>query len=185
MLRYEREGLERLTRDRERLAKAAVDGRAAEMKADFERKISAEYSFDQDPVWKEAYQRAQLELHQANQKIASECEKLGIPRQFAPGIDVRWCSRGENMVKTRREELRKSAYAEIDVLTKNAKTQIGVAASGVRVRLLEGNLTSDDAKQFLESMPSIEDLMPMLSLKAIEQKAKLQPILQAANDDDQ
>ena len=178
MRRFEREGLERMTRDRERLAKGAADARAAEMKSDFERKISAVYSFDQDPVWKEAYSRARLELDQANQKIADECLKLGIPPQFAPRIDGHWYSRGENAAKERREELRRVAYTEIDAAAKNAKTQIGLAASDVRVRLLEGSLESDEAKRFLESMPTVEELMPMLSMEAIEEKTKLRGMLQ-------
>jgi len=50
MIRRERKDLDRLSRDRERLAKAAA--RAAELKADFEQQIATVYSFDNDSVWK-------------------------------------------------------------------------------------------------------------------------------------
>lgn len=69
MLRREREDLERLSRDRERLAKAGVDARAAELKADFEQQLAAEYSWDQNEVWKVAYLRAEEVVRQANSDI--------------------------------------------------------------------------------------------------------------------
>lgn len=57
MLRWEREELERLTRDRERIARGATDARAAEMKSDFEKQIAADYSFDQSAIWTQAVER--------------------------------------------------------------------------------------------------------------------------------
>ena len=66
--------------------------------------------------------------------------------------------------------MRKAADAEIDAQRKNAKVKISLLASEIRVRLLAGSLESEEAKQFLESMPTVTDLMPVLSLKRIEQK---------------
>jgi hypothetical protein len=116
MPRYEREMLERQTRDRERAAKVLTEERAAEMKADFERKLAASYSFDQDAVWKEAHRIAEEAMKQAKHLIAERCQQLGIPPQFSPGLDLYWRSRGENACSDRRAELRRVAYAEIEAL---------------------------------------------------------------------
>jgi DNA-binding NarL/FixJ family response regulator len=131
MTRYEREAIERHTRDRERAAKVLTEERIAEMKADFERKLAAQYSFDQDPVWKEAHRLADEVVKQSNQLVAERCQQLGIPPQFAPDFSLSWYSRGENACSGRRAELRRVAYAEIEALAKNAKAKITLAACNV------------------------------------------------------
>ena len=54
MTRTERTELGRLIRQRERVMKTAAAQRAAELRADFERQLAAEYQFDDDEVWKAA-----------------------------------------------------------------------------------------------------------------------------------
>jgi len=98
--RRERDDLERLSRDRERIAKAAVDVRAAELKADLERQLSTTYSFDQDAVWEEAHRASAEVVEQANRAIADQCNKLGIPPQFAPAMDLHWYGRGRTPAKS-------------------------------------------------------------------------------------
>ena|SRR5271155_1963630 len=170
MLRREKEDIERLSRDRERLAKAAADTRAAELKADFEQQISAIYHFDQNETWKEAHDRVEEAVNEANKSVACICKQLGIPPQFAPGLSVQWYSRGENASRQRREELRRAAYAQIELMTKKAKTRISLKASEFRVKLVEESLTTDDAKKFLAALPTVESLMPKLSLSEVEKK---------------
>jgi hypothetical protein len=66
----------------------------------------------------------------------------------------------------------------IDALAKDAKNRIAHAASDVRLRLLSSSLQSDDAKTFLESMPSAAELMPNFSLAEVEKEVKLRGMLQ-------
>lgn len=168
MPQHELNRLERMSRDQERADKARADARAAELKADFEEQISATYSFDQDEVWKEANKLAEEAVRNASRVIADRCQQLGIPKDFAPGLNLSWYGHGQNAMKDRRDELRKAACARIDALAKSAKAQIGMAASQCRVRLLSGSLESDDAKAFLASMPRPDDLMPKLALEEME-----------------
>jgi hypothetical protein len=168
MLRRERESVEGLSRDVEQLAKAAADVRATELATDFEQQLATIYSFDQQPVWEEAHRLADVAVSQAQSQIAEQYVKLGIPREFAPHINLHWDDRGENASKKRRAELRKVAYTQIEALTKAAKTQISLAASKRRIRLMSGSLDSDEAKKFSESMPTALDMMPKLSLSEIE-----------------
>jgi hypothetical protein len=168
IFRRERESLERLSRDVEQLAKADADVRAKELATDFEQQLAAIYSFDQQPVWEEAHRLADVAVNQAQSQIAEECVKLRIPREFAPRINLHCDDCGENASKKRRAELRKAAYTKIEVLNKAAKTQISLAASKRRIRLMSGPLDSDEATKFSESMPTALEMMPKLSLNEIE-----------------
>jgi hypothetical protein len=53
-----------------------------------------------------------------------------------------------------------------------------LAACNVRDFLLAGSLESEEAKQFLTSMPTVEKLMPLLSLETIEKNTKQLGMLQ-------
>ena len=168
MQRREREDLEKLSRDRERLAKAAADARASDLKANFEQQLAAEYSYDQDPIWKQATEEANKAVTEAQATVKAQCVKLGIPPTFAPSLSLSWHHRGENGIKARREELRRVAYTRIESMVKDAKVKIGLACCEVRVKLLSGSLQSKEARAFLESMPTVQDLMPHLSLPKIQ-----------------
>jgi hypothetical protein len=67
-----------------------------------------------------------------------------------------------------RAELRKAAYTKIEALNKAAKTQISLAASKRRIRLMSGPLDSDEATKFSESIPTALEMMPKLFLNEIE-----------------
>jgi hypothetical protein len=168
MQRREREDLEKMCRDRERLAKAACDARASDLKANFEQQMAATYSFDSDEVWKKAAEMADKTVKEANIAIAAQCEQLGIPKEFAPQLNLAWYSRGENASKERRVELRKVAYTRIDAQVKDAKATIALTSCDYRVKLISGSLESDEARAFLEQMPTVVDLMPKFTLAQIE-----------------
>jgi hypothetical protein len=60
------------------------------------------------------------------------------------------------------------AKASADARGPELKTAL--SASGVRLRLVEGSLETEDSKKFMESMPTAVDLMPQLSLPQIEEQ---------------
>ena len=72
--RAEREDIPRIARGRERLAKAAAKQRSAELQADVDAKLAAQCSFDQRVTWRSAYAAAA----EADEKIANECQRLGM-----------------------------------------------------------------------------------------------------------
>jgi len=147
----ERESLVKLCRQRERLAKLAADARAAEMRADFEKQLAAIYSYDDHAVWRRAHDAAADAVRQAQKLIEASLKDLGIPRQFAPQLELRWYGRGENAAKARRAELIRVATSRIDAITKQAKHQIEAASVEVQTGLLAGSLESDDP-----SVPGID-----------------------------
>ena len=62
MTRHEREDLQRLIRQREKVQKSAAKERSAQLLADFENQMGAEYAFDDDAVWAEATKAAAREV---------------------------------------------------------------------------------------------------------------------------
>jgi hypothetical protein len=167
MTRGEIANLERLIRKREKVLRAAIEQRTAELKADFEAQMAVQYSFDADPVWKQAFTLAKEAAKAAQTQVGARCEELGIPREFAPSLECYWYGRGENAVKARRAELRQKADAEIEALKKSARTKIELWSLNAQTDLAAQTLTSDAAKTFLQNMPSTEDLMPKLEYQQV------------------
>jgi len=167
MTRREREDLAKLVRRRERLAKATTVARAAELRADFEEQLATEYD-PLDAMWREAYEDAERRVQELNAQIAERCQEAGIPARFAPSAHMGWLSRGENYSAKRRTELRKVAETRIAASEKAAKAEIERRSVDVQTALIAGGLESDEARTFLESIPSAAGLMPQLSVAAIE-----------------
>jgi hypothetical protein len=89
MSKSEREDLQRLVRQREKVLKTAAKQRLAEILADFEQQIASIYSYDQDEVWRGAHAAAEAVVADGRKIIAERCHELGIPREFAPTLPVR------------------------------------------------------------------------------------------------
>jgi hypothetical protein len=171
MPKGEREDLQRLIRQREKVLKSAAKQRSAELLADFENQLASQYAFDDDKVWKEAAALTEQELAKANAKIAARSAALGIPAQFAPRLAIGWQSRGENSVKDRRAELRKVAVTRIEAIEAKAITEIQLSCLGAQERVALAGLTSEAARLFIEKLPGIETLMPRLSYDEIAGEA--------------
>jgi hypothetical protein len=168
MTKYEREDLQRLVRQREKVLKSAAKQRSAEVLADFENQMGQEFSFDQDEVWAEASRLAEAAVSKAKEQIKARCREIGIPDRFAPRLSLTWCNRGYgNLIKERREELRKMAVTAIEAQEQKAKTQIELSCLDAQEKLALAGLTSDAARGFIEALPSIADLMPRLSFAEV------------------
>lgn len=168
--RNETHDLSMIIKDRARVLKAHAEEQAAACMADFEKKLAAIYSFDQDEVWKEATEEALKVVRESQEKIAKRCEELGIPKTFAPSISASWHGRGENLLAERRTELRRVAKASIEAMTKAAITKVEKQSLDLRTQVVAMGLLSDDAKVFLESLAPVEDAMQTLDFGEIEQK---------------
>lgn len=168
MTKSERTELGQLIRKRERFLKAQAVERSAAMLSEFESKCAAIYSFDQDDVWKESFAEAEKVVADAERIIAERAATLGIPKEFAPSINLHWYGRGENAVAKRRTELRMAAKAKIAKLEKAAIVKIEHMSLEAQTEIIANGLVTDAAKGFLEQMPSIEMLMPTLDDKEIK-----------------
>jgi hypothetical protein len=173
MSKGEREDLQRLVRQREKVLKSAAKQRSAELIADFENQMGQEYSFDQDEVWAAAEKAAAVHVKKAQAIIAARCAELGIPKEFAPNVSLHWYARGYgNSLEKRRVELRKMAATQIAAIEAKAITQIEVSSLDAQTRLAVAGLSSEAARGFLEALPSIDVLMPRLTFAEVAGEAE-------------
>ena len=171
MTRTERQDLLHICRQRERVARTEAVAVAARRKADFEAQLARVYSFDEDEVWKAATTAAKECTRECADRIAAECDKLGIPRWARPELSVPyWSSRGENAVSRRRTELTKVAHARIDQHLKETIHAIQRASVEIQTQLVAEGLTSAGAKAFLESIPTPAQLMPTVTVEEIQKQ---------------
>jgi len=172
MTKSEREDLQRLLRQREKVQKSAVKLRSSKLLADFENALASEFSFDDDQVWAEAAKAAQGEVDKAQRRVAARCRDLGIPEKFAPSLNLTWRNRGwDNALKERRDELRRVAKSRIDALEKDALLCIEQASVEAQTELAIAGLTSEAARDFFTKLPTVESLMPALSYEEIAGEA--------------
>jgi hypothetical protein len=172
MPKSEREDLQRLIRQREKVLKSAAKQRSAELLADFENQMGQQHSFDDDHVWAEAAKIANAAVSKVQEQIKARCRELGIPDRFAPSITLGWHHRGYgNSLKERRDELRKMAETAIEAQEQKARTQIELSCLDAQEKLALAGLTSDAARGFIEALPSITDLMPRLSFAEVAGEA--------------
>lgn len=179
MSRSEREDLQRLIKQRERVLKSAAALRSAELLADFDNQLAAEFRFDDDETWETAAAIAQEAVARAQTIVADRCEELGIPREFAPSLSVAWSARGYgNGVKARREELRRAAKTRITAMEQSAILRIETASVDGQTQLALAGMTSDAATQFVRGLPQVEDLMSRFSVAELIEGAKPPPSAQ-------
>jgi hypothetical protein len=136
MTKGEREDLQRLVRQREKVLKSAARQRTAELIADFENQMGQEYAFDQDEVWAAAERAAEVHVKKAQAIIAARCRELGVPSEFAPNITPHWHNRGYgNSIEKRRAELRKVAETAIAAIESKAVTQIELSCLDAQTQI--------------------------------------------------
>jgi hypothetical protein len=167
MLRSERETLLMLCREREMLAKKKIDVRAVQREAEFECQLAAAYSFDSRPNWQLLYQKAQTMEREINERIRRDCDGLRIPRAFAPSVHVQWWDRGENGCQKRRAELRRAFDVKNEQDKMESKLAIQQKSLDIRMQLMADGLESAQAKAFLETMPTPEQLMPVVTIDEV------------------
>lgn len=167
MTKAEREALAKLIRQRERLAKTAAAERSAALLADFEQQADREYRWNEDDVWKAAVLAAKEEIAKAQVKIADRCRELGIPQPFAPTLSVAWHQQ-RAAAGGERAKMRQVAKRRIEQIEATARTAIERASVAAQEALLTGGLTTEAARLFAESLPSVEELMPSLQMADLQ-----------------
>jgi hypothetical protein len=167
MTKGEREELSRVVRMRAKLARSMVTERGAQLLADVEAQLSAEYASGHE-AWAHIVSAAQDAVREADSRVAAICREMGIREEFRPGLSISWYGRGENADKSRRAELRKLAERRVQAAERQAKLTIDSWEAKVRTELIAGGLTSGAARAFLERMPEPEALMPPMAIAELE-----------------
>ena len=168
--RQETHDLSMIIKDRLKVLKAHAEEQAAVLMADFEQKLAAEYSYDQDEVWEQATKVAADVVKDAQEKIEARCVELGIPRALAPELKLSWNGRGQARTAERRAELRRVAKTQIDAMVKAAVTRIEKQSLDLRTQVVSMGLLSPDARLFLDSLAPVDEAMTSLDFGQIQQR---------------
>jgi hypothetical protein len=170
MLKAERLELSKLVRQRAKVAKGEADQRASLLRADFEEQLAAIHPLDHQ-AWDSLTEEVVERIKAVNKEIAKRSAELGIPERFCPSICWSWRSRGENLIKDRRTELRMVAQTRITERVKRAKCEIDRRSVDLQTQLAQDGLETEQAKKFLAALPSVEELLPTLAFKELEDDA--------------
>jgi hypothetical protein len=174
MTKHERDQLLQLVKKRERVMKVKAQERSATLLAEFDAQSAKVYHWDDDEVWAQVKERAEQAIEQAQIEIAARCKELGIPPEFAPGLQMFWHGRGHNAAAERRAELRRAAKSRIEAIEKEALSQIEALSLEAQTAIISHGLESEAAKSFLEKMPTLETLMPPLQVNDIQKLVEAQ-----------
>jgi hypothetical protein len=172
----EREQLSRAIRMREKVAKSELRARGSKALADFEVQLQAEYSYNDDAVWKEAMEKVQPIAAEAQRIVAERSHELGIPKRFAPSLGMGW--NGKAAAKSEYADLRRLASTRIDAKVARGLVTIETEAARLQVELISGAIQSVEGKAFLERIPSADSLIPALGL------GELKKLLSIEQDED-
>jgi hypothetical protein len=173
MTKGERTELAQLARKREKVAIADLAARSAGLIAQFDELLASEFAWDHDETWALAYRTAEAAADDLNTRVAELLTEQGVPLRFAPRAELVWRRRGENEVAGRRAELRRAAKTRIGAMEADARLEIERASLEVQTRLIASGLESVEAWGFLESMPTVEQLMQPVSLGEVEKHLQL------------
>lgn len=164
MTKADRDNLIRLVRARARHAKAEAKQREKVLLSELLQELGAEYSA-RDEMWAEAVQIAEEAMAKANDQIRARCMDLGIPAKDAPSLHTGFVRKPwDRFGPDEQAKMLKRAQAKLAALTETAKVMIDAKALTVETALIAGGLESDEAKAVLEAMPTVEQLMPALTL---------------------
>ncbi len=177
LTRKDRETLVTMIKRRERVVKSAFKARSADLIAAFEAQLDRRYSVHEDEVWDEASIAAQRLCRKAELKIASRCRELGIPAEFAPALSVNWWSRGPDALAAQRRAMLQFAKQRIQQVEAEARLAIETASLHAQEQLCAAGLTTEAARAFLEGMPTVEGLMPTISVDVVQAQLAQQKAL--------
>jgi azurin len=168
MTKGERDQLLSLVKKREKVMKVKAAERSATLLAEFDVQSAKIHHWDEDKVWAEVKAEAEKAIGDAQIKIAARCRELGIPVEFAPGLQMYWHGRGHNEVASRRQELRRAAKSKIEAIEKEAVSKIEALSLDAQTNIIAHGLESEAAKQFLDQMPALDKLMPPVQVTEIQ-----------------
>ena len=164
MSKDDRNALIRIVKARAKQSEREADSRAKILLSEIEDLMAAEYEA-RDALWDDSVAIAEEAKIKANEQIRARCAEFGVPARHAPQLNLSFQSRSLSFAdRGRRAELKNPAEARLDALTTTAKAEIQRRALDVEEQLLVSGLETSEARMVIQAMPTVEQLMPSLSL---------------------
>lgn len=167
----ERAELIKLIRLQSKVRKDQLSALGAAAVAKREEELSAQFKPTED-AWCEIVAEAERSVREADAKIQELSRIKGIPDDFRPKLKTFWIDRGENAMKERRAELRRTAAAQITAAVKLQQNAEDQRAAGIIGRLIGGLLETSEARAFLEEMPTLDDLVGRMTVIEVAEPYK-------------
>lgn len=167
MTKSERDELAKVARMQAKVAKADIEQRQRDLLADVEGQLAAQYSA-QHEAWEELVAEAKLAVDAVDAEIARRAAEMGVPEQFRPSIGLDYYSRGGNGMASRRAELRKVAQTRLEADARKAKVEVDRRTAEICIQLASGGLSSPEAREFLDAMPRVDELLPNLRMPELD-----------------
>lgn len=173
MTKGERNEFVQLSKQYKNALKSDGELQAARIVEAFEMEISQLWDAN-DERWADAVAHVNEAAARLNESVRQHVEALGFNPAFSPSIQVAWAGRGENWSRERREELRRVAKAQADVMRKGALARGERLALEVQRTLLVDELSAAQARDLIRSLPTVAQMMPALNVEKIESIARAQ-----------
>jgi hypothetical protein len=153
-------------------AKAAIVALGPKLKAEFEVQLSVSYPASGDTVWRDALQTVYDTYRKQEERVQARCEELRIPVRFRPRLTPpgwldSWRA-GCSDFKDLRAEMRRLAGVQIDDMLKSRMAQLELDSANIQFEIASQGCVTDEAKEFLAKLPSVESLIPPLKISDVE-----------------
>jgi predicted phage gp36 major capsid-like protein len=163
----ERAELRSIIKTRFKVLRADVEARRAELVAELEQRITARYA-DEDKAWADAMYLIDEAAREANRKANDILRGLNLEALDLNGKEYAIIT-ARTIIQPvgERHNLRRSGESRINAQVKSAHLELDRQEADLLTRLLVGALESDEARAFVDKIPTVGVLVPADRLLAI------------------
>jgi hypothetical protein len=157
-------------RARVKAARATIIALGPKLKATFEAEVSRRYPAKGDPVWLDAMKKLNQATEAQRARVAERSEELGIPHRFRPDISgPRWSDWHDCQgYKGLRAELCRVANLQIDDMLKTRLAEMERDSADIQFEIASQGCVTDAAKEFMAKLPSIDALIPAITMDEVQ-----------------
>lgn len=171
MNRRDRDQLAQVAKMRARVAKSSIEQREMVLRSQVEAQLEDLYNADREHLAK-AMGIAMSEAERWDKELQERLTEYGTPEHLRPHIHAAHIKhegeQKERSAAQRHASLRGVANTRIRALGAAAKVSIDQACADTVTQLVAGGLSGADAQQFLDAMPTIDQLMMAPSVAELE-----------------
>ena len=168
----QKEYLVKVCLQRLRGAKAEAAAIAAKRRSEFEALLEKTNGIDGDSHLGQLYKLASSAAAKANEDIARLAKELGTDLVFGPRLTISYGQWPE--VLRHSEDRWQLAGRKIRRLEKEAVEQIERQSMDKSIRLLNEDLTPDEATAIIQAIPAAAELMPELKISDLKRERDME-----------
>lgn len=169
MTKTERGELRSLIRQQFRVLHSEVDQREIELRADVEQQIADKYA-TADTLWDTIYAEVREALATANKEIHDVLYRHGVREKDGTEAVLVGLAREirDKPQEKDRQALRRLGYTKVAAKAKAAQVDLARREADMLRDLAVGALESDAAREFLDRIPTVGELVPATRLAELE-----------------